>query len=48
MRRKLSSIDEEDEWGMEESEECFSRMIKTIKFGWVRWIEYLYGIEREE
>jgi hypothetical protein len=48
MRRNLSSIDEEKEWTMEENEVCFNSMIKTIKFGWVRWIEYLYGIEREE
>jgi hypothetical protein len=48
MRRKLPSIDEEDEWEMGESEVCFSRMIKTIKCSWVTWIEYLYGIEREE
>jgi hypothetical protein len=46
MKRNLSMIDEEEE--KDESEVCFSNIIITIKFGWVRWIEYLYGIEKEK
>jgi len=46
MKRNLSSIDEEEE--KEESNVCFSNIKNTIKFGWVRWIEYLYGIEKEK
>lgn len=48
MIRNLSSIDEGEEGVMEESNVCFSNIKNTIKFGWVRWIEYLYGIERDE
>jgi len=48
MRSNLSSIDEGEEGVMEESNVCFTNIKNTIKFGWVRWIEYLYGIERDE
>jgi hypothetical protein len=46
MKRNLYMIDEEEE--KDESEVCFSNIKNTIKFGWVRWIEYLYGIEKEK
>jgi len=48
MRRNLSSIDEGEENRIEENVECFSEIKRRIEEGWERWIDYLFGIERDK
>jgi len=47
MKRNLSRIDEEEEGLIRERKGCCDELKRLIVSGWIRWIEYLYGIERD-